>query len=78
MVGHFGESILRGVGLADWVARDDETFVSTAVALTKDPAALAGGRAGLRGALLASPLCSRRSFVQSFEETLERLWEARQ
>jgi predicted O-linked N-acetylglucosamine transferase (SPINDLY family) len=77
MVGHFGESILRGVGLTDWIARDDDSFVAAAVALARDYLALTTIRAGLRDRFLASPLCSGRSFVQGFEKALLKLWETR-
>ncbi len=63
-----GESILGPLDLLEWVADDDASYVSKAVALATDTARLVALRAGLRDRLLASPLCDARQFARNLED----------
>jgi len=49
--------------------------VSIAVSLAADIPALQNLRAGLRPAMLASPVCDGRTFVANLTATYERLWD---
>jgi predicted O-linked N-acetylglucosamine transferase (SPINDLY family) len=71
---HLGESIARNAGLADWIADDDDDYVTKAVALTSDLQRLAGLRAGLRAQVLASPLYDGQRFARHFEKALRGMW----
>jgi protein O-GlcNAc transferase len=62
-----GESMLRCVGLDDWVARSAQEFVEVALAHANDPEALAELRAGLRSRALASPLFDAAKFARNLE-----------
>jgi len=50
-------------------------YVSIAVSLAADIPALQNLRAGLRPAMLASPVCDGRTFVANLAATYERLWD---
>ncbi len=63
-----GESILGPLDLLEWVADDDASYVSKAVALATDTARLVALRGGLRDRLLASPLCDARQFARNLED----------
>jgi predicted O-linked N-acetylglucosamine transferase (SPINDLY family) len=73
-IGHQGETILRNAGLPDWIARDTDDYVAMAVAFAGDLAALSDLRAGLRGQLLASPVCDAPRFARHFEAALRGMW----
>lgn len=67
-------SILSAAGEPGWIARTDDEFASIAAGLASDVGALARRRAGLRGSILASPLCDQEAFIARFEGALRALW----
>ena len=73
-LGRQGASILAQLGLDDWVAVDVDDYVDRALRLGRGRAALAELRAGLRGRLLASPLCDAAGFAQALESALRERW----
>lgn len=72
-----GETIARNAGLADWIARDDDDYVALAAARSRDLAALAGLRAGLRERLLRSPLFDAPRFARHLAAALQGMWQAK-
>lgn len=76
-IGHNGETILRNLGLDDWIAEDDDDYLARARRLAGDLDALSQLRAGLRGRLLRSPLVDAPRFARHFDEALQALWQAR-
>ncbi len=74
---HVGETITHNVGLADWIAADDDDYVAKAVAHTADLDRLARLRAGLRRQVQASPLFDARRFARHFEAAMWGMWQAR-
>ena len=66
-------SILRTLGLQDWVARTPQEYVAIALRAAREPGALAALRASLRPRLRASPLMDERRFAGDFEALLRRL-----
>lgn len=64
----------RLCSVAKWVADDAEEYVAAAVAAASDLRALARLRAGLRPAMLASPLCDAQGFVVGLEEAYRSMW----
>jgi predicted O-linked N-acetylglucosamine transferase (SPINDLY family) len=74
-VGRFGASILGAVGLADWVASDDDAYVARAVAAAADLDALAAMRAGLRARVAASPLRDADGLARAVEDAYRALWD---
>ncbi|MGF6596466.1 protein O-GlcNAc transferase [Paraburkholderia sp. GAS448] len=72
---HVGETIAHTAGMADWIAADDDDYISKAVAFSADRERLRALRAGLREQLLASPLCDAARFARNLEEAFEGMWK---
>ncbi len=75
-ISHQGETILRSVGLPQWIASDEDDYVAKAAAFAGDLPALAALRAGLRDQLLASPLCDAPRFARNLEEAFRGMWRS--
>lgn len=74
MVANQGRLILANAGLADWVARDVDEYVSIAVDKAADLDALAALRSGMRERVLASPLFDARRFASHLAGALHAIW----
>ena len=72
---HQGETIVANAGLADWIAQDDDEYVSKAVQYAADLNSLAFLRLNLRQQVLAYPLFDASQFACSFEAALWGMWE---
>src|SRR6185295_1554548 len=55
--GRMSASVLKQVGMADWIAKTPEEYVRKAAALAKNTKHIADVRRGLRRRMLASALC---------------------
>jgi predicted O-linked N-acetylglucosamine transferase (SPINDLY family) len=73
-VSHMGESILHSVAMAEWIAVDTDDYVAKAAAFAHDLPALAALRGGLRGRLLASPVCDAPRFARNLEDAFRGMW----
>ncbi|WP_109476802.1 tetratricopeptide repeat protein [Paraburkholderia sp. C35] len=73
-VTHICESVLSAAGLADWIARDEDSYRTLASAWAAQPERLAALRAGLRAQTLASPLCDARRFARNLKTAFEGMW----
>jgi predicted O-linked N-acetylglucosamine transferase (SPINDLY family) len=71
LVSRQGESMLRCAGLEDWVARTEQEYVQIAVERASDVQHLAQLRAGLRAAVLASPLFDGARFAKNLVTAFE-------
>ena len=76
LVAHMGESILHAVDMPNWIAADKDDYIAKAAAFANDLPALAALRAGLRGRLLASPICDAPRFASNLEEAFRGMWRA--
>ncbi len=77
-LGHLCESVVHSVGLSDWIAADDDTYVAKAVAFARQRDALSALRGVLRESVLKSSLCNPARFARTLEETFEQMWRTRQ
>ncbi len=68
-----GASLLAAAGLTDWIADDEDAFVTRAREVAADLPALADLRAGLRTRVVGSPLMNGRRFARDFVALLEGL-----
>jgi predicted O-linked N-acetylglucosamine transferase (SPINDLY family) len=71
---HIGESILHNVGLAQWIALDNDDYVEKAVSFAAAHDYLTRLRAGLRQQLHSSPLCDAARFARNFEAAFRGMW----
>jgi predicted O-linked N-acetylglucosamine transferase (SPINDLY family) len=71
-----GASLLHNVGLADWIARDADDFVSLASRRASQLADLQLLRLGMRQRMLNSPLCDGPRLAGHLETLLRGLWRA--
>ncbi len=72
--GRMSQTILKAVGLEDWVAPDLECYVELAVRAAGDLAALAPLRSGLRDRVAASPFCDGPRFTANLEAAYRQMW----
>ena len=70
-----GVGLLMNAGLPEWVASDQDDYLSRAVAHASDTQGLASLRAGLRQQVLASPIFDASRFARHFEAALRGMWE---
>lgn len=73
--GRVGVSLLEQVGLEDWIAADEESYVARAVSAAQDIDALAQVRSGLRERMAASPLCDGGRLAREVEQAYRRMWQ---
>jgi predicted O-linked N-acetylglucosamine transferase (SPINDLY family) len=69
-----GASLLAAAGLGGLACDSNEKFIGAAKHLCSDMQRLAGLRAGLRPALLSSPLCDNKAFAQKLENAFAGMW----
>lgn len=67
-VSRSASSILRAVGLHDWVAADAADYVRRGIAFAGQPATLGALRGSLRARLRASPLMDEAAFTRGLEQ----------
>jgi len=70
-----GLGLLMNAGLPEWVASDQDDYLSRAIAHASDTQRLASLRAGLRQQVLASPIFDASRFARHFETALRGMWE---
>ncbi|WP_297527147.1 O-linked N-acetylglucosamine transferase, SPINDLY family protein [Thiohalobacter sp.] len=72
-----GASLLAAIGRPEWVADDPARYVAIAAELAgTGTERLAGLRAGLRDALLRSPLCDAARLARGIEQAWRARWQA--
>jgi len=74
-VGRLGSSILEALGHPEWIARDEDEYVATAVALASDISGLSSLRTGLRTKMASSPLMDEPAFARKVEEAYQHMWQ---
>ena len=72
-VSRMGLSLLTEAGLADWVARSADEYISLAAAKAGDLRALARLRSGLRKQVAVSPLMDGERWTRAFEAAIEAI-----
>ncbi|MDH4098943.1 MAG: tetratricopeptide repeat protein, partial [Nitrospirota bacterium] len=73
-VGRLGSSILHGVGHPEWIAKDEDEYVTKAVELASDVHRLAKIRSSLRGQMELSPLRDEEGFTRKMEDVYRKMW----
>lgn len=75
MLSRIGASLLTCAGLSDWVANNEEEFVTLAVRHASDIEGLARQRAGLRRQVASTTLFDSARFAPQFEAALFAMWK---
>jgi predicted O-linked N-acetylglucosamine transferase (SPINDLY family) len=78
MVGNWSKSILKGVGLGQFVAKDSGDFIRIAQACDTGAIDLADIRASLRARLNQSSMCDGRRRARQVERLLHAVWRRHQ
>ena len=73
-VGRVGSSLLTNVGLTDFIAEDNDSYVEIASNMASNTDYLQDIRQGLRARLEGSPLCDGQSFAQDIEMAYKEMW----
>lgn len=74
MVSRQGESVLRAIGVEEWIARDGDDYLHIARSLAADPARLAAIRQSLRARLIGSIVGDVAQYARALEEAFEGMW----
>ena len=74
-VGRIGQSLMTNVGLADWVAFDEASYVSKAAGFAGDIDSLTRLRSGMRERMRASPVMDEQGFANDVENAYREMWE---
>lgn len=69
----FGYSILKNVGLEDWIAFNKAEYIEKAISLSKNSAQLVQVRKVLRSMMEKSPLMDRNLYMKNIEREYKRI-----
>ncbi|MBC9878284.1 tetratricopeptide repeat protein [Bradyrhizobium sp. INPA01-394B] len=72
--GRAAGSILKSIGLDDWVVEDDEAYIAVAKRFVADPAGLAALRRELPDRIAASEAGNGASYTRQVEAAYRRFW----
>jgi predicted O-linked N-acetylglucosamine transferase (SPINDLY family) len=72
--GRAAGGILRAIGLDDWIAEDDETYIAIAKRFAGDPAALAALREELPARIAASAAGNGATYTRHVEAAYRQFW----
>jgi predicted O-linked N-acetylglucosamine transferase (SPINDLY family) len=76
-LGHLCESVLRSVGLDEWIADDEDDYAAKAIAFARGRSSHASLAVGLRERVLGSSLTDAPRFARSLEQAFTEMWAAR-
>ncbi len=74
MVSRWSAAMLKGLGLEDLIAWDEQAYVRIAADLAGNPARRAELRATLRARISASPLCDAAGRARQYERLYRAVW----
>ena len=74
LMSHAGENVNYNLGMDDWVAENQDQYLSQAVMFSSDLDRLATIRRGLRQQALKSPLFDAPRFGDHFSQILWQMW----
>lgn len=67
-------SLLKNVGLEDFIAKDNQDYVARATRLSQDRAQLVNIRRNLRNTMINSPLCDEIGMARRLEDAYRQMW----
>lgn len=72
-VGRIGASILKPLGLEDWIVQDEETYIEKAVTHSSDLTALSNLRQSMRQKLLGSSLLDAKMYADKLTTAYQKM-----
>ena len=75
--GRLVSAVLKAFDHRDWIAQNDEEYVSIVCSLAHDPDGRKRLRKTQRSRMAASPLCDANDIARSLEGALEAMYDAR-
>ena len=72
---HFGESINSNLNMMDWIAKDNNDYISKAINFSSNIEKLSDIRKNLRNQALKSPIFDSKIFADNFDKLLWEVWE---
>lgn len=73
--GVIASSVLKAFDHLDWIARDDDEYVSIVCSLARDVEGRKTLRHGQRARMAASPLCDAKGLARSLEDAFEEMYD---
>ena len=73
--GMWGSSVLKAFDRPEWVARDQNEYVSIVYSLAQDVAGRTEQRKSQRSRMMLSPLCDAKEMARCMEDALEGMYE---
>jgi predicted O-linked N-acetylglucosamine transferase (SPINDLY family) len=73
-VGRIGTSLMTNLGLPEWVAGDESSYVEKAVKFSGDLELLSELRSGMRDRMRRSPVMDEKGFAGDVEDAYRRMW----
>lgn len=74
-VGRIGTSLMTNLGLAEWVAQDEQEYEDKAVSFAQDISSLINLRAGMRERMQSSPVMDGAAFAGDVEHAFKGMWQ---
>ena len=74
-VGRVSESILRTIGMSEFVARNNDEYKQIAISLCNDIPQLKYLRSNLRKKLETSPICDGKKYTKNLESEYRSIWK---
>jgi len=72
----FGYSILKNLGLDDWVAESEAEYIAKAIEFSKQPTFLDTLHRTLRAVMLESPLMDEKLYMKDIECMYQSMWQS--
>jgi len=72
----FGYSILKNIGLDDWIAQSETEYIVKAVEFSKQPQLLDTLHRTLRAVMLESPLMDEKLYMKDIECMYQSMWQS--
>ena len=72
---HFGESINSNLNMSDWIAEDDNDYISKAIKFSSNIEKLSIIRKELRNKALKSAIFDSKRFADNFNKLLWEIWK---
>jgi len=72
---HFGESINSNLNMLDWIAKDNNDYISKAIKFSSNIKELSNIRKNLRNKALKSPIFDCKIFADDFDKLLWDIWK---